>query len=166
MEDLTDLERAARDLETGRPPLIVRMEAAQAVVDRFNGKAIQFGERDCIQMGALNLRRMGYANPLKGSRPYRGAVGGLRSLAVAMARVGGPKGGSIADLLDAMGFERIPPAAALAADLIGYPADDPWPVALGVAVGNGRAIAYDIDGIARVGEITPAIAAWRVEPCL
>lgn len=146
-------------------PMLRRMAAAQAVVDRFNLKPIEYGTRDCIHMGALCLRKLGYPNPMKGSRPYKGEVGAVRALATAMARVNGPKGGSIADLLDAMGFDRIAPAESLPADFIGYPADGLWPVALGVAVGNGRACAYDIDGVARVGDITPAIAAWRVHPC-
>lgn len=148
------------------PPLILRRDAAQAVLDRFNGKPLEFGARDCVQMGAMALRQMGYPNPLKGSRPYRGEVGALRSLAVALKRAGGPDGGSLADLLDALQLERIAPAEALMADLIGYPADGAWPIALGVAVGNGRAIAYAPDGFARVGEIAPAVTAWRVHPCL
>jgi len=145
---------------------IVRAAAAQAVVDRFLGKPLQFGERDCIHMAALNLRRMGYPNPLKGARPYRGAVGAVRSLRVALGRVGGPEDGSLADLLDAMTFDRIAPAEARPADFIGYPGEDPFPVAIGIAVGNGRAIAYTPDGFAHVGEILPAFAAWRVCPWL
>lgn len=147
------------------PGLIVRAQAAQAVVDRYLNKPLKMGDRDCIHMAALNLRGMGYSNPLKGSRPYAGAVGGLRALREALKRVGGPVDGSLADLLDAMGFERIAVAAALEGDFIGFPADDPWPVALAVCVGNGRAIAYAPDGIAVVGNTAPAIAAWRVEPC-
>lgn len=147
------------------PELILRQEAAQAVVDRFDQKPIQFGERDCIQMAGLAVRKMGYRNPLKGARPYRGDVGAFRALAVALERVGGPKGGHLGDLLDAMGFDRIPPAHALPADLAGYPADGMWPMALGVAVGNGRAIAYAPDGFARVGDMAAAVAAWRVNPC-
>lgn len=146
--------------------LIVRTAAAQAVVDRFLAKPMQFGERDCIHMAALNLRKMGYPNPLKASRPYRGAVGAVRSLAVALERLKAPAGGNLADLLDAMTFDRIAPAEALPADFIGYPGEDPFPVALGIAVGNGRAIAYAPDGFAYVGEILPAFTAWRVCPWL
>lgn len=147
-------------------PLIQRVAAAQAVVDRFDLKPLQFGSHDCICMAAYNLKRLGYSNPMKGSKPYRGSVGAYRALAYALERLGAPKNGTIADLLDAMTFDRIAPSEAIAADFIGFPADGLWQVALGVATGDGRAIAYDIDGVARVGDIAPAITAWRVNPCL
>jgi hypothetical protein len=146
-------------------PLIVRAEAAQAVVDRFNGKPLVFGTHDCICAGSLNVRRMGYPNPMKGSRPYRGEIGARRALREALTRAGADPKGDLGDLLDALSFERIAPAMCLAGDLVGYPADGGWPIAIGVAVGNGRAFAYNADGFGRVGEIAPAVAAWRVEPC-
>lgn len=150
-----------------RPALLIRTDAAQAVVDRFDGKPFQFGERDCIQMGALNMRRMGYPNPLKGARPYRGEVGALRAFREAGKRVGLPAGAGLDAFLDALKLDRIEVAEALPGDLLGFPVDEgsPWGVALGVFVGNARAIAFTPQGIGAIGESRAAITAWRVEPC-
>lgn len=150
----------------GRPEVIVRMEAAQAAVDRFNAKPFKFGHADCIQLGAFVVKRMGYPNPLKGTRPYAGEIGALRAFREAAKRLGVESGG-IAELLDAMTLERIEVASALPGDLLGFPADEggPWGIALGVHVGNGRALAFTPEGIGSVGEATAANIAWRVEPC-
>lgn len=146
--------------------MMIRTEAAQAVVDKFNAKPFKFGSNDCIQLAAFLVRKMGYPNPLKGTRPYAGEVGALRAFREASKRLGVTAGG-IPELLDAMTLDRIEVADAWPGDLLGFPAEEgsPWGVALGVYLGNGRALAFSPEGIGSVGEANAASIAWRVEPC-
>lgn len=65
------------------------------------------------------------------------------------------------EAVDALGLERIAPAAAKTGDLVGMPCEGPWGCALTVAVGNGRVFGF-LDGMAQVQIPSAFTAAWRV----
>jgi len=166
------------------PELIARARVAQAALDRFGGRPLAWGERDCAHLAKFVLMRLGHGNPLKGVKPYRGEVGAVRALHHAERTAGAPPGAGLAAILDAMGLQRIAPADALPCDLVGLAGPEPFGIALAVAVGNGKALAFaaapQMGGEPRgmVGEMlalfrtpegeesTVARMAWRVPPCL
>lgn len=134
-----------------------RVAAAQACVDRFNGKAYDPGaNRDCIKLASHALHKMGRRVGLTKGLRYHSEAGGVR----AMRKLGFE---SLMQAVDAVGLERIPPAAALPADIIAIPTEDgsPFGCALAVAVGNGRALAF-VEGVARVVQPLQYLTAWRV----
>jgi hypothetical protein len=78
-----------------------------------------------------------------------------------------------------MGLERIAPAAAYPADIVGLLGPEPFGVALSIAVGNNKALGFAQDPeaggevrgmvgemLAVVNGVVPAAMAWRVAPCL
>jgi hypothetical protein len=69
--------------------------------------------------------------------------------------------GTLPDLIDSFGLQRIAPAAALAGDIVALPTDHPLG-ALSVAVGNGRLLAF-LEGEAGAVVIEPHafLCAWR-----
>lgn len=70
---------------------------------------------------------------------------------------------TVADAIDAMGLQRIPPAAALPADLVLLPGDGPFGGSLTMAVGNGRVFGYHEDVVgADILQPLEFVAAWRV----
>jgi hypothetical protein len=128
--------------------------AAQSCIDRFAGKTYEPGKRDCAIMAAHLLHQYGVAVPVMKGLKYSTEAGAARAL----------KRTGFADLLeavDALGLERIAPAAARTGDLIGMPCDGPWGCALTVAVGNGRVFGF-LDGVAQVQIPSAFTAAWRV----
>lgn len=152
-----------------------RAAIAQAAHDRFNGRPFAWGERDCAQLVKFVVMRAGHPNPLKGAKDYSGEVGAVRALHAALKAVGAPKGAGLDAVLDGLGYKRLEsPAFALPGDLLGMMADAPWNVAMGVAMGNGKALAFALDPesgehrafvgdalITRAG-ITPATCAWSL----
>lgn len=152
-----------------------RAEIAQAAYDRFNGRTFAWGDRDCAQLVKFVVMRAGHPNPLKGAQDYAGEVGAIRALRHALKAVGAPKTGGLDAVLDGLGYRRLESAAfALPGDLLGMAADQPWNVAMGVAMGNGKALAFALDPesgeqrcvvgdalITRDG-ITPAVCAWSL----
>ncbi len=137
---------------------IQRRDAAQAAFDRFNGKPFAWGRNDCVRLAAFVLREMKRPVSLVKGGEYHSARGALRAL----ARAGFP---SLDAAVDAQGLMRIPPAAALQADLIGLPAEDGDWIALAVALGNGRILGF-AGGVGQVGQPRPEVLrtafAWRV----
>jgi hypothetical protein len=129
-------------------------QAAQACIDRFSGKAYEPGKRDCAVLAAHLLHQYGIAVPVMKGLKYSTETGAVRAL----------KRTGFADLIeavDALGLERIAPAAAKTGDLVGMPCEGPWGCALTVAVGNGRVFGF-LDGMAQVQIPSAFTAAWRV----
>lgn len=139
-------------------PMVRRVAAAQATVDRFKDRPFRWGREDCARMVAFHLRKMGYSLRLAKAGSYTSALGAKRALrALGFA--------DLAAAIDSYGLERIPPAAAVAGDILLVPGEDEFGGALHVAVGNGRSLAYhqDVEGAAIVQPVE-FIAAWRVTP--
>ena len=141
--------------------LVRRVEIAQSALDAFNERELVLGECDCVRLLAHVVRQVGRPDPSEGLT-WRTAAAAFRTL----KRLGH------ADLSEAVearvGLTRIPLAWHLPADLVFYPSECGMG-ALGVAVGQGRALAFAaLDGAparAFAGGISPALFAWRLEPC-
>lgn len=134
-----------------------KVAAAQATLDQFRGKAFQFGRRDCVRMAAAHLRRLGYRiklPPVDSYRSERSALKALRARGFA----------DLAAAVEAHGLQPIPPAAAVAGDLLLIPGEGGFGGALQIALGNGRAAGYhqDAKGV-EVLQPVEYVAAWRVE---
>jgi len=135
--------------------LIRRQQAAQSAVNRFRGQPFAYGKNDCARMAALVLRKMGHRSPLAKAGAYSSAIGAAKAL----KRLGHV---SVGDALDAIGLVRIPPAAALPADIILIPGEGPFGGALAIAVGNGRVLGYHEDCAgAEILQPVEFISAWR-----
>ena len=133
-----------------------RIEAVQPVLDGWLGRPFIWGENDCAHLCASVLFAMGHQDPLSDIGPYATQRGAKRQL----------KKAGYADLdeaLDALGFERIAPAMALPGDLVALEGEGGW-TALGLAVGQGRAVAFSC-GQCAWGPISDCKTAWRI-PCL
>ncbi|MBB3691448.1 DUF6950 family protein [Sphingomonas sp. BK580] len=135
--------------------LVQRVNAAQATLDAVRDKPFRLGRNDCARMVAGHLRRMGHRVKLPASGSYASLRGAVKALA---AR-------GYADLpaaMDAMGFERVAPAAALPADVLALPAESPIGC-LAVVLNNGRACGFVEDAVgAAVIQPVAYVAAWRI----
>lgn len=133
-----------------------RVEAAQAALDAYLNRELQWGEADCARLAAHTLRHLGVATPLAKFGRYTTAAGAMRAL----KRRGFA---DLAEVMDSLGRVRIPPAAALPADIVALPAEDGF-VALTVALGNGRLLGFYSrpDGV-RCSVLQPEsfLTAWR-----
>lgn len=142
--------------------MIVRQEAAQACIDRFNGKPMKWGKVDCGRIVSHNLRHLGIATSLVKGLVYtseHGALKAMRSLGV----------NGLGEAMDQFGDRvfRIPPANATQGDVIGMACEgEVWDMALTVALSNGRVLGI-LGGLATVmqPDLTHAVAAWRCNPC-
>lgn len=134
-----------------------RVAAAQATLEAFRGKPFRWGRCDCSRIAAAHLRRMGHQVRLPAAGSYGSARGALKAL-----RERGHE--TLAEALDAMGLERIAPAAALVGDLVTGAADEALG-ALGVMLGNGRMLGFHEHAAgAAVLQKVALSAAWRVPP--
>lgn len=139
------------------PVLTRRRDAAQATLDKFRDQPFKWGVRDCSRVVAHHLRLMGHSVRLPPAGSYGSLLGAKRKLRDAGYA-------SLAEALDAMGFERIAPAAALVGDIIQWPSETELD-ALAVMLTNGRIAAYHQDALGlAVLQPVEFIAAWRVEP--
>lgn len=139
--------------------LVVRREAVEATIQRFNGKPMKWGLVDCARIAAHDLRQLGIKTRLMKGQRYASEHAALKAL-----RDQGFSG--LAQAVDEM-LPRIAPAMAIQGDLVGMETDgDVWDVALCVAVGNGRVLGIQ-DGVVAVlkPDLTKAVTAWRAEPC-
>lgn len=139
-------------------PLVCKRDAAQATLDKWGKRPFKLGTSDCVRMVAAHLRKLGYRVKLPPSGSYRTVNSATKALKASGFA-------SVADAIDALGLERIAPAAAVAGDLLELPAED----GLGaycVALGNGRVVGYiqDVPGGAQVLQPIEYVAAWRVVP--
>jgi hypothetical protein len=137
--------------------MVVRVAAAQATLDRFKDRPFAWGKYDCARLAAYHARKMGYRPSLSKAGPYASA-GSARA---ALKRLGFS---SIIEAVDGMGFERIPPAAAMVGDLVAMPAVDALG-AIAVVLGNGRVLGYHADAVgAAVLQPNEIDVAWRIKP--
>lgn len=145
--------------------LVLRARAAQATLDEWKTRAFRLGEADCARLVASHLRRLGHHVKLPAARSYRTP----RSAEVALRKLGFE---TVPMMLDALGLERIAPAAALVGDVIQMPLEAEGDVAsdalaaLTIAMGNGRVLGWhpDAPGGAVVMQPLDMVAAWRVHP--
>ncbi|HEY1750313.1 MAG TPA: hypothetical protein VGG29_03565 [Caulobacteraceae bacterium] len=146
--------------------LHLRRDAAQATIDVFNNTLFDWGKRDCIRLAAFNLKQLGYKPALARGGYYTSARGALRAL----KRAGFD---TTLEAMDSMRCPRIAPAAALMGDVIAYSHPSMEMAALGVAVGNGRVLAFVeedggrchvIDGHRTLAKAGVAAVAWRCDP--
>lgn len=138
-------------------PMLKRARAVQACMDRFAFKPISPGVRDCGKLASHALHMMGRRAKLLNGTRAKSWGGALRYMNL--------KGfTSLVDMIDALGLERIAPAAALPGDLIAMPAEEEgFGCSLAVALDNGRILGLNPAS----GLIEPMIphqfvCAWRV----
>ena len=135
----------------------LRVAAAQATLARFKDHPLRLGRTDCVRMVAYHLRKLGHRVKLPPSGSYASIRSGLRELEARGFR-------TLDEALDAFGFDRIAPAAAVAGDVLMLQAVDRLG-SLVVAMGNGRVIGFheDSEG-AVIMQPLDFVAAWRVPP--
>lgn len=138
-------------------PMLKRARAVQACMDRFAFKTVSPGVRDCGKLASHVLHMMGRPAGLLNGTRSKSWDGALRYMSA--------KGfTSLVDMVDALGLERIAPAAALPGDLIAMPAEEGgFGCSLAVALDNGRILGLNPAS----GLIEPMIphqfvCAWRV----
>jgi hypothetical protein len=138
--------------------MLRRAEITQATLDRYHGQPFEYGRADCVQLAAFHLRAMGHKVLLSKGGRYGSALGAAKSL----RRAGFA---SLAEALDAMGLERIAPAAAIVGDILTIPTAARLE-ALFVVLGNGRAVGW-VDETPGAAVVQPVLyeTGWRV-PCL
>ncbi|SFS42172.1 DUF6950 family protein [Brevundimonas viscosa] len=136
-------------------PMIRRVEAVQATIDRFRDKPLKLGTDDCVRMAAFALRKQGVRASLLKAGSYSSEAGARR----VMKRLGYE---TLAEAVDALGLPRIAPAMALPGDILTLPAADGSDLALAVAVGNGRVLGFwEAAGVCTVFQPLRYDAAWR-----
>lgn len=137
--------------------MLKRAAATQACMDRFAFQPVEPGKRDCGKLAAHALHKMG-----RSAKPLNGWRGNNWPSAVRYIREQGFK--DLVDLMDGLGLERIPPAAALPGDIVALPSDaEGFGCSLTVALDNGRVLGLNLES----GLIEPMIprlfvCAWRV----
>lgn len=135
-----------------------RIEAVLATRDAFLGKPLSWGKVDCLHLVAFCLKQLGHRKPTKGVRKYSSQIGAIRAMKASGFT-------SLVDAVDAYGLTRIPPAMAMAGDVIAYASDDEGfgGYALGVAVGDNKflGMAPHPHCCVDVAEIWAASYAWR-----
>ena len=138
--------------------MLKRAAATQACMDRFGFKPVEPGVRDCGKLTAHALHKQGRSAKLLNASRHTTWAGALRYLAKVGAK-------DLVALIDMMGLERIPPAAALPGDIIAMPTEDAndFGCSLTVALDNGRVLGLN----PATNLIEPMIphlfvCAWRV----
>lgn len=147
------------------PALVARVAAAQATIDAFHHKMFEWGKYDCCRLAAHLLKGMGHRPNLTRFGYYRSELAATKAL----KRLGFD---DTVDVVDALGFQRIPPASALPADLCGLRTVDRRGLSgLAVFIGQGRLLGFlDEDGLCHAFEPHGLLAgaeqiAWRCDPC-
>lgn len=142
-------------------PSIIRGQAADACVDRFQDRALSWGKVDCAQIVLHNLRKLGISTAAWKGLDYSSEIGAAKAM-----RARGFKG--LCDAMDGLGEPfRIPPAMAAAGDVIGVRTEgDLWDCGLVVRVSPQHVLGLH-DGFVRAMELdlAYAVAAWRCNPC-
>lgn len=132
-----------------------RYEAAEATKTAFHNRVFEWGTADCLALAAHCLRGLGHPKPTKGVLRYRTERGAIRAMLKSGFR-------SLVEAVDAYGLTRIPPAMAVAGDIIALPTDDSsalGPYALAVALGEDKVLAFVPRPEGAVGEIGPLSVA-------
>lgn len=138
--------------------LIRRRDAAQVTLDTWSTRPQKLGTADCVRMVASHLRLLGWQVRLPPAGSYRTVNSAMKRLQLAGYA-------SIAAALDALGLERIVPAATIVGDIILMPAEHELG-ALVVVMGNGRVAGWHDAHAEGVVVMQPLemIAAWRADP--
>lgn len=149
--------------------LIARKAALDLVRAKFDGKPLDWGQYDCAKLALACARALGHKIRISPFGSYKTPQGAT----AALARRGFS---DLPELIDSLGFERIPPASALPADIIGFlpqpDPDAPLPgdhfTSLTLNAGNGRVFGFHAGtGICctvqpdYTGALRPPIA-WRL----
>ena len=146
-----------------------RTAAVQRTLLKFEGRPLEWGRFDCAKLAVDVARNLGHKVKLSAFGTYRSPEGAR----AALARKGFT---DLPQLVDWLGFERLPPARALPGDLIGFlPQPDPNAplpgddfTSLTIWVGNGRVLGFHAGtGACRVVQPDWAAAeqppiAWRL----
>lgn len=136
-------------------PMIRRQLAAQATIDRFQGKPLVLGRDDCARMTVFCLKKLGVKVSLLKAGSYRSETGAARVL----KKLGHD---SLSDAIDSLGLPRIAPAMCLPGDILSLKAAGSHSVALVVAVGNGRVLGFwEAAGVCTVFQPVEYDLAWR-----
>lgn len=138
--------------------LLFRVAAAQATLDHWRDQPFKWGTVDCVRMMAWHLRRMGHRVKLPPSGSYSSALTAARRL-----RERGHD--DVIAAVDALGFDRIAPAAALPGDVLGWPKDDGIGI-IAIRLSNGRVVGFHDDtvGATVLQPLDVACVAWRTPP--
>jgi hypothetical protein len=128
-----------------------RRDAARQTLERFAGHPFTWGEYDCGVMVISHLRLLGYEI----------ADGGWTT-PIGLQRWLTKQGGSGAACLDGWTGNRIEPARRIVGDIVQMPTAMEIFGAFGIALSNGRVLAY-LDGMEGAAVIQPILflAAWR-----
>lgn len=136
--------------------LIARHRITVETQRRWQGRAFAWGTADCARLVLCHLKRCGAPVPIGKAGTWRTALGAARALARAgFANLG--------EALDAAPLVRIAPAAVMLGDVVQLPSPDRFE-ALGIALGNGRVLAWiddDNHGCTVLQPLAPPLAAWR-----
>lgn len=132
--------------------LAERRDATAKTLEAFAGKDFAFGQCDCGLMVIAHLKAMG----------WNIKTGGAWKTALGLKRFLRRHGGTGSACIDGWGVPRIPPAAAVIGDIVEMEGETEFG-SFGVAVGNGRVLAFhqDVIGAAIIQPVSPPLAAWR-----
>lgn len=143
-------------------PLLARDRAVRACVERFNKKRRQYGSVDCVKCTAMVLRSAKVKIPFLKGKTY-----GTKKRAAELLRATGHE--SLVECMDALGLERIAPAATLPGDVIALPVpeDDPFGASLLIVHTSGARRAFGFDPLTHqfevgIPDLSICMAAWRV----
>lgn len=135
-----------------------RERITKACMDRFNGKPMLPGRRDCATLASHALHKAGRkADLLTGSKhtTWAGAVKYLRKKGFK----------SLVELMDGMGLDAIPAASAWPGDIVALPSQpgDGFECSLTVALDNGRVLGFNAEtGLCEPVVPFAFVKAWRV----
>ena len=144
--------------------LVQRKEAVEAALAKFDMAALEWGRFDCAKLALFVAREMGHRVGVSSFGQYKTPAGARAALARNDFT-------DLPELVDALGFERIAPAACLPGDLIGFlpepDPENPLPgddlTALAVYVGNGRILGFHAaSGVCQV--LRPDLSRAAVPP--
>lgn len=149
-----------------KPEILIRKEATDETVKQYLDQEFVWGEMDCGRLWIDHVARFGYRNPIADLGTWHTEKQALRALVKGL-RAGGVKDGSdMGDLVGLRGFEPVAPSQAYLGDLLGFPGAEPFTTAVGVCLGNGRALAFvpmpDGRAFCTIGTQNVATKAWRV----
>lgn len=133
--------------------IIQRVEAVQTAINQHFEQPLDFKAHDCIRLVNTAIAVMGHDSITKG-HSYSSLAGAKRALRKAGFS-------NLVEAIDSLGLRRIAPAEALGADILAYEADSFGGFCLGVATGDGHALAY-ANGVCSQGPVALASFAWRV----
>ncbi len=134
-------------------PLEKRANALSKTQDKYAAKNFKWGSCDCAKIVSFHLKQFGHYVPKP--EPYRTARGAQKSILKLGYR-------NLPELIDGLGFEKIPPAFTLMGDIVSFEADHPIG-GIGIVWGNGNMMAFheshQTPVVMTMGRIQKA---WRV----